>query len=631
MNPVAHDRLWPVLLTAALVFLAALVVEVAVGRRYVDVVDVAIEGQAPTDEDEGSGDLSSEGPVDAAHAAARTLAQRGMVREAITALGDVADAHPDDGGIRAELGFWLLADERDADGLRELEAAAAADPENAWIEQTLGRARRRTGDLAGSEAAYRKALAARPGYTAAELGLGIVLREAGRTAESVATLEAVARRGENADRARASVALGRTLVVAGRRDEAARAFDEAILLAPADVDIRLAIARAWMNEGRSSDLPQAVAFLDEALRLAPEAPVLHSARARALERMGDVVGATDAYETALRLDPNYTYVRRRLIRLALASENYASAGAYLAWLLDSAGDDPEHQLLAGLVEGRRGNAEGARARYRESLRLADGDYPEAWFNLGLLEMEADRYDEAIAAYEQALRVRPDYGEAANNLALAQAAAGRPEEAERTYRALLERDPEYLAGWRNLASLIADQARYDDAIACYTRALALDPAAPKTLLALGVVYSKADRTEQALAMYRRLVSVDPRYVAGWYNLGLVLKRTSDIEGARQALQQALALDPEHVTAKKSLASLEANAGDFPRAAGLYAELLEGEPSSKRLHVARAEVLAAMGDAAGCRAEAGAALAVDPSSRHAREAANMCDAPVGRTPP
>ena len=105
----------------------------------------------------------------------------------------------------------------------------------------------------------------------------------------------------------------------------------------------------------------------------------------------------------------------------------------------TAPDDPEHHFLAGLVASRASRADEARTHYQAAIAKAEGAYPEAYFNLGILEKNNSNPDAAIAAYTKAIELRPTYQQAWNNLGLVHAAARRPVDAEAAFRQALGED------------------------------------------------------------------------------------------------------------------------------------------------------------------------------------------------
>jgi tetratricopeptide (TPR) repeat protein len=80
---------------------------------------------------------------------------------------------------------------------------------------------------------------------------------------------------------------------------------------------------------------------------------------------------------------------------------------------------------------------------------ADAKNPLAWFVQGRALEELGRLSEAIAAYEQNVRIAPSDVFARNNLGNAYRDSGQPREAMWAYRAAVEIDPDYIQAWRNL--------------------------------------------------------------------------------------------------------------------------------------------------------------------------------------
>jgi tetratricopeptide (TPR) repeat protein len=104
------------------------------------------------------------------------------------------------------------------------------------------------------------------------------------------------------------------------------------------------------------------------------------------------------------------------------------------------------------AKGRFGDAI---AQYEQALRLnpnlADEDY-----NLGVALEQAGTLKEAIVDYEQALRVRPDDAETHYKLGAALQQAGRVQEAIGHYKQALRIRPDYAAAQNRLAQLRAAQ-------------------------------------------------------------------------------------------------------------------------------------------------------------------------------
>jgi tetratricopeptide (TPR) repeat protein len=74
-----------------------------------------------------------------------------------------------------------------------------------------------------------------------------------------------------------------------------------------------------------------------------------------------------------------------------------------------------------------------------------------------------RGDEALAAFEQAVKLEPVFGITHLNLGEALAAADRHEEAIEQYRVAIEKDPSKLRAYKGLAKLLARSGRLAEAI------------------------------------------------------------------------------------------------------------------------------------------------------------------------
>jgi tetratricopeptide (TPR) repeat protein len=127
------------------------------------------------------------------------------------------------------------------------------------------------------------------------------------------------------------------------------------------------------------------------------------------------------------------------------------------------------------------------AEYEEAVRLQP-DYGEAHNNLGVvLAQMPGRLDDAIAQYEMALRLKPDSAQAHDNLGLA--LAQKPErlkDAVAEYQAALRLQPDYAPGWHNLGAAWFHLGNLPAAAAAFREELRLSPNDPAAQQALAVV-------------------------------------------------------------------------------------------------------------------------------------------------
>jgi tetratricopeptide (TPR) repeat protein len=155
--------------------------------------------------------------------------------------------------------------------------------------------------------------------------------------------------------------------------------------------------------------------------------------------------------------------------------------------------------------------------------------PLAHYNLGNAYSQAGRGPEAIAQYEQALRIRPEYTEAHVNLGTALQQAGRIKEA----------------------------------IAQYEQALALQPDLPEAHYDLGYAFSQAGQSQDAIGQLEQAIRfrpsyAEPRIYLAWLLATLPQAQGGDPGRAVTLAQQACDLTGNRVPAYLDILSVAESA-------------------------------------------------------------------------
>lgn len=140
--------------------------------------------------------------------------------------------------------------------------------------------------------------------------------------------------------------------------------------------------------------------------------------------------------------------------------------------------DPQALLDAAARHQREGRDAEAVACYEQLLRLVP-DLPNSWFNLARLRRRLGRYDDALAAYRQALERRIDGPEEVhlNRGVIYAEDLHQDGPALAEIEAALAIAPRYAPALLNLANLHEDRGRRDAALRTYERLLALGADAP----------------------------------------------------------------------------------------------------------------------------------------------------------
>jgi tetratricopeptide (TPR) repeat protein len=233
----------------------------------------------------------------------------------------------------------------------------------------------------------------------------------------------------------------------------------------------------------------------------------------------------------------------------------------------------------GLWHEGRGERGEAIAEYEEALRL-NGDFAPIHNNLGgMLRRIPGRGDEALAQFTEALRLQPEFPEALNNLGVWHEDHGDTEQAVAEYDEALRLRPSYASARNNLGSVLArEPGRLDEAIAQFREALVLQPdfAEAHNNLA-NALLNTPGRMEEAIAEYREALRLGPGSAEAHSNLADALRRMPDrLNEAVAEYGEALRLRPDYAGARNNLGLALSSQGRMAEAVVQYEEALRLMP-------------------------------------------------------
>ncbi len=180
--------------------------------------------------------------------------------------------------------------------------------------------------------------------------------------------------------------------------------------------------------------------------------------------------------------------------------------------------------------------EEALSAYEQALRL-DPNFADAYINKGIALRELKRQEEALAAYEQALRLDPNYAVAHNNKGNVLDDLKRYEEALAAYELAIRLDPNYAVAYINKGNALRELKRPQEALAAYEQAIRLDPNLALAYNGKGSALYDLKRYEEALAAYEQAIRLDPNWALAYHNKGLTLDALGKKREAQQAYEKA----------------------------------------------------------------------------------------------
>jgi tetratricopeptide (TPR) repeat protein len=179
---------------------------------------------------------------------------------------------------------------------------------------------------------------------------------------------------------------------------------------------------------------------------------------------------------------------------------------------------------------------------------------EASYNLGLLYQTTGRLMEAVAAYQNAVRLRNDHVDAYNNLGTALQALRAWDSAVAMYRKAIVVRPEHETSYCNLGVVLKEEGHLPESVAAYRRAIDLKPSYDWAYANMAAALIELDRFEDSVDACRQALAVNPKMPMALFNLGTALKAQNRLEEAEAALRDALGLNPDFVEAHFTLGQI-----------------------------------------------------------------------------
>src|SRR5207247_1880033 len=144
--------------------------------------------------------------------------------------------------------------------------------------------------------------------------------------------------------------------------------------------------------------------------------------------------------------------------------------------------------------------------------------PEAHYALGDANADDDRYEEAIAEYREALRLKPDFKEAYLQLASSYKELGRNDDEVAIYKEALTYFPKSLDILEKLVGVLDKSKKYAEAAEAQTLVVQQTPENPTEYNRLGWFYNMSKRPEEAIAAYSQALHLDPNLGIAYHNIG-----------------------------------------------------------------------------------------------------------------
>lgn len=243
----------------------------------------------------------------------------------------------------------------------------------------------------------------------------------------------------------------------------------------------------------------------------------------ALQHRGDLDGAMDSYEQAVRFKPDFHEAFNNLGFTQQISGDFSSAISSFKKAIEIKPDFEEAYYNMGRAFQGKGDLQASIECYRVVVNKRP-DSADALNALGAALQLNGELDAAVDTYNKTLKISPTYVEAYNNLALALQAKGNSDASIGYCQRALEIKPDYANAYNTLGHAQYDKGDLDAAIDSYRSALKIQPGSADAYNNLGNILREAGRYKEAIECYDSLsqstikeeIDRDPTRNLFWFN-------------------------------------------------------------------------------------------------------------------
>ena len=151
--------------------------------------------------------------------------------------------------------------------------------------------------------------------------------------------------------------------------------------------------------------------------------------------------------------------------------------------------------------------------------------------------------QAIAAYGEAMRAKPDFLRPPNRIAYLLASQDRFADAEPYFQAVLRAEPGNAVAHFNLGYTFDKRGLHEKAVHEFREATRLGPKIDRAWYGLGLAHARLGQHREAAEALEQAATLQPMNPHAWYQLGMALHTTGNPERFEQVVVHLLRFDPK----------------------------------------------------------------------------------------
>jgi tetratricopeptide (TPR) repeat protein len=422
--------------------------------------------------------------------------------------------------------------------LNLLRLAIEEEPDSAFLHAAIAENKLKIGQVQEALEYIFKAIKLDPAFREPYVMAGVLMASAGKDVEAAGYLRTAVKLDPAKEDAYLHLAVSLTRLF--EYEEAVNTLKSLVKLNSESVLGYYYLGRTYSQMKLYRD---AIGYFEKTLELRPEFYQAAIDMAASYEALEDFTKAIEVYRTLLDEDESRAAVLQRLIQLLIQQRRFEEA--------------LEHLKLA--VESGLGGAETMR-------------------KIGLIHLELEQYDQAIAVFNELLAKNPDAEPIRLYLGVAYEEKGDLDHAYAEFMKIPHGSPVYIDAVGHIALILKEKGQTAAAVDILKNAIDVNPGQIELYLNLSSIYEADEKTESALKLLldtEKRFEDDPRLQ---FRIGVLYDKLGKKQESIVRMKKVLGLTPRDAQALNFLGYTYAEMGEnLEEALGYLKQAVELRPN------------------------------------------------------
>jgi len=262
-------------------------------------------------------------------------------------------------------------------------------------------------------------------------------------------------------------------------------------------------------------------------------------------------------------------------------------------------DTVEKNPQAWMAFNNLGNALGAAGKTDEAMQAYNAaikinpDFPDAHSNLGNALVGQKKLDEAIEHFKKAIKGEPRMANFHFNYGIALFEKKQFKEAAEEYGTALRLQPNSADALNNMANLLNKENKFQEALGYALNALQLRPDSSEAHYNAATAFSGLDKNAEAISHLEAALKLRPDFAGAHYDLGIAFAMENKMEEAARHFREVIRLKPDDASGHSSLGNALASIKKLDEAVAEYKIALRILPDDAQTHHNLATALSEQG--------------------------------------